>query len=93
MRRGTPEQFIRFLHRSLENGYESALQDTYRIASVAELEREWNSDLTATQPASAFAPAQVTTLLVNRIAVSGSRPQAAQISIAPISWQTPEPAK
>jgi hypothetical protein len=93
VRRGTPEQFVGFLQRSLDKGYETALRDTYRIAGVAELERAWSSDLNATRSASVSAPIQVTVSQANRRAASVFRLPAAQISVAPISWQIAEPAK
>jgi hypothetical protein len=94
VRRGTPEQFVNFLHSSLEKGYETALRDTYRIASVAELERAWNSDLTAARAAGAPVPVRAAVARTavsdaggpnsNQIVATGDHPRA--VGIAPISW-------
>lgn len=39
--RGTPEQFVQFVRRGVERGYEQALRDIYHLNGVAELERHW----------------------------------------------------
>lgn len=49
VRRGTPEQFVSFLQRSLQSGYERALRETYHIDSVGQLEKEWTTDLNASR--------------------------------------------
>lgn len=41
--RGTPQQFVKFVRGSQEQGVEGALRAVYGIESVAELERRWKS--------------------------------------------------
>ena len=40
---GTPQQFVKFVRGSQEQGIEVALRAVYRIESIAELERRWKS--------------------------------------------------
>ena len=47
VQRGSPEQFVDFVQLSQQAGYEAALRDSYQIASIAELERQWSRHLEA----------------------------------------------
>lgn len=60
---GTPQQFVKFVRGSQQEGVEAALRTVYRIESVAELERRWKTharDALSPTTASADAPADVT---------------------------------
>lgn len=52
--RGTPRQFVAFLERSRDAGYEQALWDTYRIRSLNDLQRlcaaEWHPFTSEVRP-------------------------------------------
>ncbi|HUY34696.1 MAG TPA: hypothetical protein VMV69_18265 [Pirellulales bacterium] len=43
--RGTPEQFVRFVQASSNEGYDRALRDVYQIHGVGELERHWSQSV------------------------------------------------
>lgn len=47
-----PEQFVRFIDRAREKGYDTALQECYGIASVGELDRQWQKQAYSAMPAS-----------------------------------------
>ncbi len=91
--RGTPEQFVKFLHRSLEKGYEPALRETYNIASINELEREWTGHVKQVHAISAASP-DTRELLEDQDELDGAvqlagvaRNNGVQMSLAPASWQ------
>ncbi len=48
--RKTPADFVRFLHRARQVGYDAALGDCYDLAGVADLERQWQRSTLAAQP-------------------------------------------
>lgn len=73
VRRGTPEQFVAFLQLSLKKGYEPALRETYNIGSVAELERQWNSDLVASRYTLVSSTRQLASSALQPAALSESR--------------------
>lgn len=39
--RGTPDQFVNFIHTAGSDGYESAVREVYGLRGVQELERHW----------------------------------------------------
>jgi hypothetical protein len=41
-KRDDPAQFVEFLRRSLDNGYDQALRDVYHLDNVAQLEQMWH---------------------------------------------------
>lgn len=43
--RGTPEQFVRFVHSAAGEGYETAVRSTYGLQGVRDLERRWLQDV------------------------------------------------
>ena len=43
--RKSPQHFVTFLERAADVGYDAALQECYRIASMADLDRQWRRDL------------------------------------------------
>ena len=43
--RGTPAQFVRFIERAIDHGYDRALRETYQIDGVAQLEQIWRKSL------------------------------------------------
>jgi hypothetical protein len=47
-----PEQFVQFIDRAREKGYDTALQECYEIASVGELDRQWQRQGYSVLPAS-----------------------------------------
>lgn len=47
-----PEQFVKFLERANETGYDTALREYYEIAGVGELDRHWRQHEYAVRPAS-----------------------------------------
>ena len=46
--RKTPEQFVNFVERAAENGYDAALQECYGISNLAELDHQWRRQLYST---------------------------------------------
>lgn len=42
--RKSPEQFVKFLGRARETGYDAAIHECYGIAGVGELDRQWRQD-------------------------------------------------
>lgn len=52
VKRKDPQQFVEFIERSHVVGHETALQECYGIAGVAELHRQWRRDLSSVQLAS-----------------------------------------
>lgn len=49
--RNSPEQFVEFLDRAREAGYDTALQACYDIGGVGELDRQWREHGYSVQPA------------------------------------------
>lgn len=47
--RGNPARFVEFLRRNQEDGYDEALRQVYAINGVAELERLWRENRTASR--------------------------------------------
>lgn len=47
--RQSPADFVRFLRRGADVGYDAAVADVYGLAGLAELERAWNESLKATR--------------------------------------------
>jgi hypothetical protein len=48
--RKTPADFVSFLRRAREVGYDAALRDCYVLDGVADLERQWRRPLTGSKP-------------------------------------------
>lgn len=48
--RKTPAEFVRFLHRARQDGYDAALRDCYGLMGVADLERQWLRSQSASKP-------------------------------------------
>jgi hypothetical protein len=50
--RKSPEQFVEFLDRARNTGYDAALQECYGIAGVGELDRQWRQHGYSVRPVS-----------------------------------------
>ncbi len=46
--RKTPEQFVNFIERAAEKGYDATLQECYGISNLAELDHQWRRQLYST---------------------------------------------
>lgn len=52
VKRKSPQQFVKFIERTQVAGHETALQECYDIAGVADLDRQWRHELFSVQLAS-----------------------------------------
>jgi hypothetical protein len=56
VKRGSPDQFVRFVRTAANDGYETAVRDVYGLRGTHDLERRWLQQINTTNAVARSAP-------------------------------------